>query len=507
MTEKALTNILLIDDQYAVLSQLISLIDDDNYAIHSTANVDEGIAMLDRIKPQLLVAYVDAEHMHELAIINWIRKHQLPIAVIAVSNSPGPEVAASAVRAGATDFLKLPATPERIANSIAQCLRRADDETNSDTLDHPIFDESALGFIGAGKSMLEVSKLIISAAKSDASVFITGENGTGKEVCAQLIHELSQRNQHTIVPLNCAAIPKDLVESEVFGHVKGAFTGAHDDRVGAAGLADKGTMFLDEIGEMPLELQTKLLRFLQTGTFNRVGSGELQQVNARFICATNRDPAQQIKQGSFREDLFYRLNVIQIHLPPLRNRGDDILVFARNFLKQFAKEEGKDFEWISEETESLLLSYSWPGNVRELQNVMRSIVVLHDSDTVIPSMLPLSIIREKGGRRRRDDRETQQSTESELTAVTETASAAIGAIIKGEDPSRHIVPLDEVIARAIDTAISHCSGNVVEASYHLQVSASTLYRKLKNKSKAEKASAEQTPSLEVAMVNDPCLQS
>ncbi len=505
MTNNTTTNILLIDDQYAVLSQLISLINDDQYAIHSTSKVEEGIAMLDRINPQLIIVYVDAEHMHELAIINWVRKHQLPIAVIAVSNSPGPEVAASTVRAGATDFLKLPATPERVSNSIAQCLRRVDDETNSDTLDHPIFDESALGFIGAGKSMLAVSKLIISAAKSDASVFITGENGTGKEVCAQLIHELSQRNQHSIIPLNCAAIPKDLAESEVFGHVKGAFTGAHEDRKGAAGLADNGTMFLDEIGEMPLELQTKLLRFLQTGTFNKVGSGELQQVDARFICATNRDPAQQIKEGSFREDLFYRLNVIQIHLPPLRNRGEDILVFARNFLKQFAEEEGKQFEWISEETESLLLSYSWPGNVRELQNVIRSIVVLHDSDTVIPSMLPLSIIREKGGRRRRD-REVGVSLDTELSSVSAATSATIEAIVSGENPTQHIMPLDEVISRAIDTAINHCSGNVVEASYHLQVSASTLYRKLKNKNREERA-LQKKKAIEATLVNDPCLNS
>ncbi|WP_101760117.1 sigma-54 dependent transcriptional regulator [Oceanicoccus sp. KOV_DT_Chl] len=476
--------ILLVDDSYAVLSQLMDLINAENHVIHTTHNVDDAIERLANINPQLVIVSIEPEQMAELAIINWIRKHQLPIAVIAVSTDPNSEVAASAVRAGATDFLKFPASPERLSISIEQSIQRLEAENQSDKLDHPIYDESALGFIGAGKSMLEVSKLIISAAKSDASVFITGENGTGKEVCAQLIHQLSKRCDNQIVPLNCAAIPKDLAESEVFGHVKGAFTGAHADRLGVAGLADKGTMFLDEIGEMDLDLQTKLLRFLQTGTFNRVGSGELQQVNTRFICATNRDPYQQIAEGLFREDLFYRLNVIQIHLPPLRNRGDDIPVFAQNFLEKFAQEEGKRFKAISEETETLLRSYSWPGNVRELQNVMRSIVVLHDGETVIPSMLPLSIIREKGERRRKaGDSVPPQSTEvAELKQQAEKYRGMPAALVN----YNQIVPLDDLINHAIEVAINECNGNVVEAAMHLQVSASTLYRKLKTRNREQR---------------------
>jgi DNA-binding NtrC family response regulator len=483
MTNKTNT-ILLIGDSFAALSQLTELIDPDNYIIHTTHQVKDGINRLAALKPQIVIVAIEPEHMAELAIINWIRKHQLPIAVIAVSSDPNSEVAASAVRAGATDFLKFPVSPERLTISIEQSLRLLEAGTLSDKLDHPIYDQSALGFIGAGKSMLEVSKLIISAAKSDASVFITGENGTGKEVCAQLIHQLSKRTHNQFVPLNCAAIPKDLAESEVFGHVKGAFTGAHADRLGVAGLADQGTMFLDEIGEMDIDLQSKLLRFLQTGTFHRVGSGELQKVNVRFICATNRDPGQQIAEGKFREDLFYRLNVIQIHLPPLRNRGDDIPVFARNFLEKFAKEEGKRFNSISPETEALLCAYSWPGNVRELQNVMRSIVVLHDGEAVIPSMLPLSVIREKGERRRRDSDSVLPNSVA-LTASSQQADIYQGrsAVVTNYN---QIVPLDDVIDRAIENAIEVCNGNVVEAAQYLHVSASTLYRKIKAKTYEQK---------------------
>jgi DNA-binding NtrC family response regulator len=484
MKNKNKRNLLLIDDSYSVLKQLLSLLDFDldNYSIHSTLSVEEAIPQLATLKPDLIIVSIEPKSMKGLEIINWVKKERLPIAVIAASTDASPEMTASTIRAGATDFLQLPCSPERMGQSIAQAITSLKEESDNNHLDHPIFDESVLGFIGAGKSMLEVSKLIISAAKSDASVFITGENGTGKDVCAQLIHKLSHRNEHTMVPLNCAAIPKDLAESEVFGHVKGSFTGAHEDRSGVARLADKGTLFLDEIGEMSIDLQTKLLRFIQTSTFNRVGSGLLEEVDVRFVCATNRDPQTQIETGSFREDLFYRLNVIQIHLPPLRNRGDDILVFAKNFLTQFSEEEGKNLKDFSLETENLLKAYRWPGNVRELQNVIRSVVVLHDGCTVIPSMLPLAIIREKGERRRGSDQTgSRNRAEVELNNPISTLPEGQVRLEEAGNLPHQIKTLDEVINETIDSAISHCNGNVVEASYHLGVSPSTLYRRIKTK--------------------------
>lgn len=481
-------NILILEDRHSVFRQLFNSISLDKYIIHSIEKVNDAIAKLKSIDPAVVIVSVEKPGMEGMDLINYIKKHQLPIAVIAISHDHSAEVSASAIRAGATDFLRLPCSEERLIDSIEQSLGRMSHEHRSNS-ENPLFNESEFGFIGAGQSMLEVSKLIISAAKSDASVFITGENGTGKEVCAQLIHRLSKRRENQLVPLNCAAIPHSLAESEVFGHMKGAFTGAYEDRQGVASLADKGTLFLDEIGEMEMDLQSKLLRFVQTGTFNRVGSAKLENVDVRFICATNREPHQQIEQNQFREDLFYRLNVIQIHLPPLRNRGDDVLVFARNFLASAAKAENKRFQGFTTETEALLKEYSWPGNVRELQNVIRSIVVLHDGDMVIPSMLPMAIIREKGERRRRaSDRDGASSRQHEAAATQEPIKQANAAaeeshqeVITAEVLDKDIIPLDTVVEQTISRAIAICDGNVVEAATRLGVSPSTLYRKLRKK--------------------------
>lgn len=465
--KKLVENILVIDESQPVLNSILGFLDSEIFSIHVAQGIKEGIQKLESLRPVLAFVAISQTNMANIGIINWIKQRQLPIAIIVVSNDRSPEVVATAIQSGATDFLQLPISSERFRQSTKEAILIVENECARNKLDHPIFSEEEFGFVGAGQSMLEVSKLIISAAKSNASVFITGENGTGKEVCAELIHKLSSRSDHEMVSLNCSAIPLGLAESALFGHVKGAFTGAHEDRDGVATQAHRGTLFLDEIGEMDLDLQAKLLRFVQSRTFNIVGKAQLEEVDIRFVCATNRDPSVRIAEGHLRQDLFYRLNVIQIHLPPLRNRGADILVFARNFLEAFSKEENKRFKSLSKETETLLLAYSWPGNVRELQNIIRSIVVLHDSETVIPSMLPLSIIREKGERRCRDS--DQKSRESEHAVKESTLVSS----------SDGILPLDFVISNTIERAIAKCGGNVTDAAFHLGVSASTLYRKIK----------------------------
>ena len=239
--------------------------------------------------------------------------------------------------------------------------------------------------------MAEVYEQIRRIAPSRAPVFVTGESGTGKEVTAQALHDRSGREASRFVALNCGAIPKDLIESEIFGHVKGAFTGATEDRTGAAELADGGTLFLDEICEMDLALQTKLLRFIQTGEVRRVGDTRIRQVDVRFVCATNRDPLADVAAGRFREDLYYRLCVLPIHLPPLRERGEDVLALARAFLARFAEEEGRHFHGFDIAAEKIIQAFPWPGNVRQLQNVMRRLVVMHDGDWVTAPMLPLAL--------------------------------------------------------------------------------------------------------------------
>jgi len=298
------------------------------------------------------------------------------------------------------------------------------------------------------------------AAPSKATVFITGESGTGKEVCAEAIHAQGTRAEHPFIALNCAAIPHDLMESEIFGHIKGAFTGASAERKGAASLANGGTLFLDEIGEMDLDLQTKLLRFIQTGSFQKVGGSNLEKVDVRFICATNRDPLEDIAAGRFREDLYYRLHVVPLHLPPLRERGDDIIEIAQHFLITYAQEEGKGFTTFTPEVEVILRRYNWPGNVRQLQNVIRNIVVLHDEKSVTLAHLPAPLNTSLN--------KLEISHLAQPLQQTETI-----------DNLKHtpIKPLASVERDVIERAIKICDGNIPKAAALLEVSPSTIYRK------------------------------
>ena len=315
------------------------------------------------------------------------------------------------------------------------------------------------------------------AADSKASIFVKGESGTGKEVTANAIHRQSRRRNAPFVALNCAAIPKDLMESEIFGHVKGAFTSAVSDRDGAAAQANGGTLFLDEICEMDINLQAKLLRFIQTETFQKVGGSDIEQVDVRFVCATNRDPYQEVQNGNFREDLYYRLHVIPIDLPPLRDRGDDILEIARDFLTRYATEEGKSFTGFSDAAEEILLAFDWPGNVGELQNVLRQIVVLNDGDLVEPDMMPPPLNENSPApetMRPARQEPLESSMSAEAPAVAETAPAQN---VTKSSPDMPIRPMADIEREAIEHAIDQCGGNVRKAAELLGISAPTIYRK------------------------------
>jgi two-component system repressor protein LuxO len=298
--------------------------------------------------------------------------------------------------------------------------------------------------------MLSLYAQIERVAPSKAPVFVTGESGAGKEVCAEAVHACSPRAGGPFIALNCSAIPRELMESEIFGHVKGAFTGAYEDRPGAAELAHGGTLFLDEICEMDLALQAKLLRFAQTGTVRRVGDARLRSVDVRFICATNREPAREIEAGRFREDLFYRLHVLPLQLPALRERGADVVKLARAFLLAFAEEEGRRFVGFAPEAEMALAAHSWPGNVRELQNVIRRVVVLHDAEEVRADMLALS--------------------------STHEAARDTGPLPRIDSPS--IDPFWRQEQRIIEAALKAFDGNTHKAAHALEISPSTIYRKL-----------------------------
>ena len=300
-----------------------------------TVHVETGEEALKRIrKGGISVVLLDLQlpDMNGMDILGAIREEQLPVTVVVVTSSGSIKTAVEAMQAGAYDFIVKPVAEERLVTTTRNALER---ETLTEVVAEvrkPASSKANLGFVGSSLPMLAVYKMIESVARSNASVFITGESGTGKEVCAEAIHKSSPRAKRPFVPLNCAAIPKDLIESEIFGHIKGAFTGATSDRDGAAARADGGTLFLDEICELEMNLQAKLLRFLQSGTVQKVGSDTLKKVDVRIVCATNRDPLEEVEAGRFREDLYYRLHVLPIGLPPLRARRAVILELARHLV-------------------------------------------------------------------------------------------------------------------------------------------------------------------------------
>ncbi len=309
------------------------------------------------------------------------------------------------------------------------------------------------GFVGKSPAMKAVYRTIENAARSKAAVFVSGETGTGKELCTQAIHGRGPRRDKPLIALNCGAIPKDLMESEVFGHAKGAYTGALGARAGAAKLAHGGTLFLDEICEMAPALQAKLLRFLQSGSFRPLGSDRSETVDVRLVCATNRDPLEEIAAGRLREDLYYRVHVLPVHLPPLRQRRSDILPIARHLLAAFAREEGADFESFTPAAEARLESHDWPGNVRQLENVVRGTLVLHRGRQVTADMLSNLL----------------DAPCPERPQVNRNRNAApVNGAIR---------PLRTVERELIEAAIDRCGGSVVEAAKLLEINPSTIYRK------------------------------
>ena len=344
-------------------------------------------------QPDAILLDVELPDYNGFELMKKLKAEGIDAAVVVVTANASINTAVEAMRGGAVDFIVKPYAKARLEVTLANALEKRALVAQLRTVRAQLERDRFFGFIGASAPMQAVYRTIESVAASRASVFITGESGTGKELAAEAIHKASPRAGREFVALNCGAIPRDLLESEVFGHVKGAFTGATSDRAGAAKLADGGTLFLDEIGEMPLDMQVKLLRFVQTGTYAPVGSSRMERVDVRFVCATNRDPMLEVQAGRFREDLYYRLYVVPIELPPLRERGDDVLRIAQHFLASFAREEGRRFRGFTPDAETALMAYAWPGNVRQLQNVIRNVVVLHDADMVDAGMLPPPVVR------------------------------------------------------------------------------------------------------------------
>jgi two-component system repressor protein LuxO len=427
--------------------------------VETLAEADEALASQ---KFDLVMLDLRLPDGDGLELLRRIKARAEAPAVIVITAHGSVATAVDAMRAGAVDFLLKPFSAERLIVTIANALERRRLTQEVAALRAAGERASFCGFIGAAPTMQAVYRMIENAAASRATVFATGESGTGKELCAEAIHRLSLRAAGPFVAINCAAIPRDLMESEIFGHVRGAFTGAIADRIGAASQADGGTLFLDEICELDLALQGKLLRFVQTGTFQRVGSTRTERVDVRFVCATNRDPLSEVRAGRFREDLYYRLHVVPIHLPPLRDRGDDVVAIAESFLQQFSREEGRAFRGFQPDAEAALRAHPWPGNVRELENAIRTTVVLNDGESVAARMLPASVLA----------RARVEPPEAQTAGMRAPPRGGAGA-------AAGIRPLDVIEREAIHAAIAECEGNVPKAAAHLGVSPSTLYRKLR----------------------------
>ncbi|HEY0372193.1 MAG TPA: sigma-54 dependent transcriptional regulator [Thermoanaerobaculia bacterium] len=374
-----MAKILIIDDEPGIRSTLAGILEDEGHRATTCESGEEGIAQLARDEFDVVLLDLWLPGIDGLAVLERLRTVNGP-PVIMISGHGSVDSAVRATRLGAYDFLEKPLSLERVLLTVNHALsdRRLREQVR-DLKRHLTLEEI---LIGESEPMVRLEQQIRSASASHSRVLITGENGSGKEIVARTLHRNSPRAEQPFIDVNCAAIPEELIESELFGHRKGAFTGAIDDRKGKFELADGGTLFLDEVGDMSLKTQAKVLRVLQEQTFQRVGGQQTIKVDVRVIAATNKNLEAEIAAGNFRSDLYYRLNVIPIEVPPLRARGNDMVLLAEHFLRRFAAETGTPKKRLSPGAAAKLKAYHWPGNVRELRNVAERLAILLPGDTI-----------------------------------------------------------------------------------------------------------------------------
>lgn len=425
----------------------------DVYVVES--NMDDFHTVLSMEMPDCVVLCVGSGSSGAEFIIKSVKSLDDNVPVIVVG-AESLEDAVTLMKAGACDCLRFPVNPDRLQLAVASAIRLYHLTKRVYLLETQAGWRSSFDNItGHSSRMQEIFQLISTVAKSVATILVLGESGTGKELVAKAIHHHSPRNSHPFIDINCGAIPRELLENELFGHEKGSYTGADRRYMGCCERADGGTLFLDEICEMDPALQVKILRLLQERSFQRVGGNETIKSDIRFIAATNKDIAEEVKKGAFREDLYYRLNVVPIHLPPLRERVEDIPLLAKHFLEKYCAKNEKMFVDIAPDALECLMSYPWPGNVRELENAIERVVVLHNDSSVKIKYLPPNL--------------QKTSVQKHVT------QGAITNLNLGQK----IIPLDLVEKYAIEAALSKCMGNVVEAASQLKIGQATLYRKIK----------------------------
>jgi DNA-binding NtrC family response regulator len=463
--------ILVVDDEPHVSHSIARNLVVAQYQVQEAKSGEEAIRLIEKEIYDLVICDLRLEKMSGLEVLRQIKQCSPDTEVLLMTAFAAVDTAVQAMKEGAYDYISKPFQNDELLLTVRKALEHNHLRLRVRQLEQRMRDTYGFeNLVAASESMEALLQTIAALSGTDATVLITGESGAGKELVASVIHQLSHRREQPFIAVNCGALPEQLLESELFGHVRGAFTGAIANKRGLAEEADGGTLFLDEIGDTPLSIQVKLLRFIETGELRRVGDTQIHRVNARVIAATNRDLRQLMQSGAFREDLFYRLNVIPLHIPPLRERREDILLLAQHFLKKHAQRMNRPRLQLSKETQSCLLQYHWPGNVRELDHAIEHAVTLSNNEMIQPNDLPAPI------------------------AQPQTLINAI----KKADREYQKGSLAEVEKAYIFKVLQDTQWNQKQACKILQLSKATLYRRLKeygwhNRLKNAAATPEENP--------------
>lgn len=444
--------ILVVDDEEPIRKGVARLIETLGHQVELAADAEEALQKALSAPPDLVVTDLQLPGRSGMDLIGDLKDRGIEATLVVLTAHGTIDSAVDATRRGVYDYLVKPVEPDRLATVILKGLERAAMRKEVMLLRREMVRSGRYQkLLGKSPAMLEIYRLIDQVAPSNASILITGESGTGKEVVARTIHNMSPRSSARFIAISCVAIPETLLESELFGHEKGAFTGASASRAGCFELADKGTLFLDEVAEMPVALQSKLLRVVEERRVRRLGGSREISTDVRLLAATNASFEQRLESGRFREDLYFRLNVISLHIPPLRDRVEDIPLLAQRFLEDYSQENGKAVAGFSPAALEIITAYHWPGNVRELRNAVQRAVILCKEGEILPSDLPPTV---------RPGIRTEQSRPNALTVP-------IGA------------PLHEIEQAVILETLKSCGGNKTRTATILGISPKTLHLKLR----------------------------
>ncbi|MDP6042008.1 MAG: sigma-54 dependent transcriptional regulator [Candidatus Latescibacteria bacterium] len=446
--------ILVVDDERNIRRTLDMILSGEGYQVFACASGKDALEVLQKEPIQMALLDIVMPEMNGLDLLPKLLKIRPDLAVIVISGHGTIQNAVQATKLGAYDFLEKPLSREKVLLAVSHALQTQELAAENRDLKQKI--EGRYEMVGESPAIQNILDQIARVAPSNGRVLILGESGTGKELIARAVHKMSRRAKNPFIQVNCAAIPEELIESELFGSDRGAFTGAVKTRDGKFLQADGGTLFLDEIGDMSLSVQAKVLRALEQGEFERVGGGETFRVDVRIIAATNKELHTEVERGEFREDLYFRLNVVPITAPPLRERPEDIVALAEHFLAEYAEENGFLPKTLSKEVEELLFRYNWPGNIRELKNLVERLSIMVSSNEIQASDLP------------------------PLEGLHIPSQATTQDQIPGLGPGKTLRQVREAVERHyISEALDRHSGNVTQASHSLGIERTNLHKKIK----------------------------